>query len=163
MYSCPRCGGQFKRRKEGLCPGCGLEITVIEGIWFSSETDVIDAFIQHWNHLICNKLGVTVHISKRNVMYRAERKAAAKLLGEAETLEIALEAISFLFSSPKFSWKTYSSLYQVFPDWSVATAVAKAQAEKAKKLAAASEDALSKIPELDIFERLYGKHNNEIE
>lgn len=156
MATCPNCGGSFSRRKDGSCPGCGVAITIIEGRWFLEDGKILDDILKHWNGLVCKRNNLSVYITPRNMMYKAEKVAAAKLLVEAGSKEVTKEALDFLFTNPKFSWKTYTSLFQVIPDWLYAISIVRQQKEKREQLAKSSQEALDNTPTLDIFKEIYG-------
>lgn len=117
MATCPQCKTTHKRRANGgLCPSCGVEITIHEGEWFSTDgenpamillTDY-EKFYSLWvtngerkNEWKINKS----HISR-------ELKQSSRIIHEicGGDLELARASLALLFEDKRWSFRNYSTL-----------------------------------------------------
>lgn len=127
MSLCPNCKGEFARRKEGKCPECGIDITLYQGRWFNTNgKSPVTIIFRKWESLLSDRLSTQFFIPEKSSRYKAEMRHTINLLDLSEwDVEGTLRALEILFTDPRFTWKTYASVIQMWSDFPVALAIAK--------------------------------------
>ena len=124
---CPACKGEFARRKEGACPGCGVKITLYQGRWFDTNgKSPVTIIFRKWETLLSDRLSTQFFIPEKSGRYKAEIRHIINLLDLSEwDMKGTLRALEILFTDPRFNWKTFSSVIQMWNDFPVALAIAR--------------------------------------
>ncbi|MHC4736481.1 MAG: hypothetical protein ACYTDW_18780, partial [Planctomycetota bacterium] len=124
MAICPACKGEFARRKDENCPGCGVRITLHNGRWFDLKgKNPVTLTFKKWERLMSDRLDTPFHIPEKSNRFKSEMK----------------HIVNLLFQDPRFSWKTYSAVIQMWNDFSVALTIARDMIDKEAEEQAAME------------------------
>lgn len=160
MPICPSCKGEFEKRKNGGCPGCGTPVNVYNGYWYletigSPTVALVEEFENQVSRVqsALRQVPVIYRITRKGARYRRELVVAQRLLEAADgDYELTKEALVFLFFDPQFNFKTRVSLIGIERDYGLALSIVTALREEANKRELANEAALRDIMESeDIF------------
>lgn len=134
MPVCPGCKTDQKRRVNGYCPNCGQPVEVHDGRWFrTSDGSPNLALLRSFERLVSNSLSAQNHrvnfiIPRKSPRYRIELAIAERLIVDADyDLDMAKQALEYLFSNKRFNWKSYTSLASVSRDFTAGLAVVMAK------------------------------------
>ena len=155
MPLCPACKGKFARRKDGDCPGCGVEITLHLGRWFDTKgKNPVTLVFRKWERLMSDRLDTSFSIPEKSNRFKSEMKHIVNLLDYAEwDVDGTMRAFEILFKDPRFAWKTYSAIIQMWNDFSVALIIARDMIDQEAKEQAAVERQWDLIDSMeDLFE-----------
>lgn len=154
MPTCPECKGEFRQRKDGACPGCGLDVILYRGHWFSKEEgNPTVRILKTWEKLMSIRLRSSFSIPEKLARYRTELVHARNLLELAEwDLDLSKRAVEILFNDDRFLWKTYSSILHMWNDFPVALTIARAQREEEEREIRRQDEAWAEMESMeDIF------------
>jgi hypothetical protein len=80
MAICPACKGEFARRKDENCPGCGVRITLHNGRWFDLKgKNPVTLTFKKWERLMSDRLDTPFHIPEKSNRFKSEMKHIVNL------------------------------------------------------------------------------------
>lgn len=160
MPICPVCKTNQKNRKGGACPHCGTLVTIRDGKWYSLSDGAPNVeLLKYWERKMTERLGERFRVPRKGTRYKREVKFAQALLDESsDDLEVAKEAINILFTDPGFSWKLFSSMLYMNPDWLAAVVMARARVKLRQQAVKAAQERARNFEELD---RLWNSNGKE--
>lgn len=166
MVKCPVCDNeielQYKENKLETkeCPSCFQTIYIYNKYTYRHNpietfmTEFYKEFSKFKSRESNTEIEITIH--KRNVNWSYEYSQARLLLDDVEyNLNLAIEAMRWIFSNSRYSWKINSSIRDLIGSWIVATGVIKSRIKKAEE-EQVRLDEMREIAKRNM-ERMYGK------
>jgi len=123
MPVCPSCNTEHNRRAQGgVCPTCGIEIVLHNGVWFATDGEnPVSVFIRQYEKfyslwLTKGQFENRWRIPKSKI--GRESAQAKRIIHEIcdGDLTLALKALEILFTDSRWKWRNYSTLLFIIND-----------------------------------------------
>lgn len=133
MPTCPSCHTEFRQRKDGGCPACGMALQIWKGHAFREELGSPNvALLVHFEHLVSDRTSkkqnkmVIFQVPRKTGRYQRELIEAERLLAQCDyDYDLAKEAVSTLFTNRQF-YRNYTSLMGIIGDFTLALSIVNA-------------------------------------
>jgi hypothetical protein len=157
MNICPNCKQEFKQRKDGCCPNCGVEIAKHGKYYYLNSIGSPSlGVLEHFERLVSERTSklqnkrIVYQVPRRSARYQRELVEAQRLLDVCEgDFSLVTETIDTLFKNPQF-YANFSTLIGIQGKFLLAKTIT--EANRAEKAAADDVEALA-------FDRVMEREN----
>lgn len=140
MPICPKCKTENDRRgRGGVCPNCGVSVTLYDGGWFiTGEDSPVNTFIKKYEQLY----SLYITKGKQSNAWKIPKTKVAREMAQAKRiiseicggdLELALKSLEILFTDKRWSYRNYSTLLFTINDLYSSKVVAEELLNREKK------------------------------